>query len=96
MDNAYDATACVNFFQNLTYLWRFNQDDDLDLEPLFFMFEQPSGIYSKAYDSRDELPDGAQVAFPVETANNGRGIALLARAGLVEIDESKSTPELSV
>ncbi len=86
----------VNFFQNLTYLWQFNQDHDLGLEPLFFMFEQPSGIYSKEYDSLDALPDGAQVALPVDTANNGRGIALLARAGLLEIDESKSTPELSV
>ena len=28
----------VNFFQNLTYLWQFNQDHGLDLEPLFFMF----------------------------------------------------------
>lgn len=86
----------VNFFQNLTYLWQFNQDHDLDLEPIFFMFEQPSGIYSREYDSLDDLPDGAQVALPVDTANNGRGIALLARAGLIEVDESKNTPELSV
>lgn len=86
----------VNFFQNLTYLWQFNQDHGLDLEPLFFMFEQPSGIYSKEFDSIDELPDAAQVALPVDTANNGRGIRLLARAGVIDVDESKSTPELSV
>lgn len=86
----------VNFFQNLTYLWQFNQDHDLDLEPIFFMFEQPSGIYSREYDSLDDLPDGAEVALPVDTANNGRGIALLARAGLIKVDESKNTPELSV
>lgn len=93
VDNGeYDA----NFFQNLTYLWQFNQDHDLDLEPIFFMFEQPSGIYSREYDSLEELPDGAQVALPVDTANNGRGIALLARAGLIEVDGSKNTPELSV
>lgn len=86
----------VNFFQNLTYLSQFNKDHDLDLDPLFFMFEQPSGIYSKEYDSLEELPEGAQVALPVDTANNGRGIRLLARAGLIEVDETKSTPELSV
>lgn len=86
----------VNFFQNLTYLWQFNQDHDLDLEPIFFMFEQPSGIYSREFDSLEDLPDGAEIALPVDTANNGRGIALLARAGLIEVDESKNTPELSV
>jgi D-methionine transport system substrate-binding protein len=86
----------VNFFQNLTYLWQFNQDHELDLEPLFFMFEQPSGIYAKEYDDLEDLPEGAQIALPVDTANNGRGIRLLARAGLIEVDESKSTPELSV
>lgn len=86
----------VNFFQNLTYLQQFNEDHDLDLEPLFFMFEQPSGLYSKDYDSLEKLPDGAEVALPVDTANNGRGIRLLARGGLIEIDDSQSVTELSV
>lgn len=86
----------VNFFQNLTYLRQFNEDHDLDLEPIFFMFEQPSGVYSREYDSLEDLPEGAQVALPVDTANNGRGIRLLARGGLIEIDESKGVAELSV
>lgn len=86
----------VNFFQNLTYLRQFNSDHDLDLEPIFFMFEQPSGIYSSQYNSLEELPQGASVALPVDTANNGRGIQLLARAELIEIDETKDVVELSV
>lgn len=86
----------VNFFQNISYLRQFNEDNDLDIEPIFFMFEQPSGIYSQQYDSLDEIPDGAQIALPVDTANNGRGIRLLARGGLIEIDESKHVAALSV
>lgn len=85
----------VNFFQNISYLRQFNEDNGLDLEPIFFMFEQPSGIYSSQYDALEDLPDGAQVALPVDTANNGRGIRLLARSGLIEIDESKWVAELS-
>ena len=85
----------VNFFQNISYLRQFNEDNDLDIEPIFFMFEQPSGIYSSQYDTLEDLPDGAQIALPVDTANNGRGIRLLARAGLIEIDESKWVAELS-
>jgi len=86
----------VNFFQNISYLRQFNEDNDLDIEPIFFMFEQPSGIYSAQYDSLEEIPDGAQIALPVDTANNGRGIRLLARGGLIEIDESKHVAALSV
>lgn len=86
----------VNFFQNLTYLKQFNEDQQLDLEPIFFMFEQPSGIYSREHDSLDELPEGATVALPVDTATNGRGIRLLARAGLIEIDDAQEVVELSV
>lgn len=85
----------VNFFQNLTYLRQFNGAHDLDLKPIFFMFEQPSGIYSSQYDSLEELPQGASVALPVDTANNGRGIQLLARAGLIELDETQGVVELT-
>lgn len=86
----------VNFFQNLSYLKQFNEDNDLDIEPILFMFEQPSGIYSSVYNSLDDLPDGARVALPVDTANNGRGIRLLARGGLLEIDDSVPVAALSV
>lgn len=86
----------VNFFQNLTYLKQFNQDHELDLEPILFMFEQPSGIFSQEHDSLDELPEGATVALPVDTATNGRGIRLLARAGLIDIDDAQDVVELSV
>lgn len=86
----------VNFFQNISYLRQFNEDNDLDIEPIFFMFEQPSGIYSARYDSLEEIPEGAQIALPVDTANNGRGIRLLARGGLIEIDESVHVAALSV
>lgn len=86
----------VNFFQNLSYLNQFNEDNDLDLEPIMFMFEQPSGIYSSKYDSIEEIPDKAKIALPVDTANNGRGISLLARAGLIEIDDSVPVASLSV
>src|SRR5699024_6631970 len=47
------------------------------------------------YDSLDELPDGAEISLPVDTANNGRGIKLLAERGLLEIDESVPVTELS-
>lgn len=87
----YDA----NFFQNLSYLDQFNDDHGLDVEPTFAVYEAPGGIYSEDYDSLEDLPSGAQIAIPVDTANNGRALKLLADAGLLEIDESVEVSELS-
>ena len=87
----YDA----NFFQHLAYLRQFNADNDTDVEPAFSSYYQQSGIFSLNYDSLDDLPDGAEIALPVDTANNGRGIKLLAEHGLLEIDESIPVTSLS-
>lgn len=85
----------VNFFQHQAYLRQFNQDNDTEVESLFSVYYTHSGIFSLKYDSLDELPDGAQVAIPVDTSNNGRALKLLAEGGLIEVDESKEVTELS-
>lgn len=87
----YDA----NFFQHLAYLRQFNTDNDTDVEPAFSAYYASSGLFSLHYDSLDELPDGAEISLPVDTANNGRGIKLLADEGLLEIDDSVPVTELS-
>ncbi|GAA2027103.1 MetQ/NlpA family ABC transporter substrate-binding protein [Yaniella flava] len=87
----YDA----NFFQHLAYLRQFNTDNGTEVEPAFSTYYSSSGVFSLEYDSFDELPDGAEISLPVDTANNGRGIKLLAEHGLLEIDESIPVTELS-
>ncbi len=87
----YDA----NFFQHLAYLRQFNEDNGTNVEPAFSSYYQQSGIFSLNYDSLDDLPNGAEIALPVDTANNGRGIKLLAEHGLLEIDESVPVTALS-
>ncbi len=87
----YDA----NYFQNAAYLRQFNKDNGTDVAPAFSVYYAPAGLFSLKYDSLDELPDGAQISLPVDTANNGRGIKMLADAGLLEIDESVDVNELS-
>lgn len=87
----YDA----NFFQHIAYLRQFNEDNGTDVEPAFSVYYAPSGIFSLEHGSIEDLPQGAQIALAVDTANNGRGIKLLAEAGALEIDESKPVTELS-
>ncbi|GHC99523.1 MetQ/NlpA family ABC transporter substrate-binding protein [Zhihengliuella salsuginis] len=85
----------ANFFQHGAYLEQFSADNDLDLEASFYVYASPAGLWSSKYASVDELPDGAQVALPVDPSNNGRGLKLLAQAGAIEVDESKSVIHLS-
>ena len=87
----YDA----NFFQHGAYLNQFDKDNGLNVEMAFYQFTSPSGIFSKRYSSLKELPDGARIALPVDPANNGRALVLLAQAGLLDVDQSKSVIHIS-
>lgn len=75
----------VNYFQHVAYLKQFNEDKGLDIVPLFYVYSGPGGIWSAEYGSVEELPDGARIAIPVDTANNGRALVLLRDAGLIEL-----------
>ena len=79
----YDA----NFFQHGAYLQQFNADNSLDLVGLFYEYGSPGGIYSTEYTSLEDLPDGAEIALPVDPANNGRALFLLRDAGLIELED---------
>ena len=87
----YDA----NYFQNAAYLRQFNQDNGTDVAPAFSVYYAPAGIFSLRYDSLEDLPEGAQISLPVDTANNGRGLKVLADEGLLEVDESVPVAQLS-
>lgn len=43
------------------------------------------GLYSKKYKSFAELPEGASVAIANDPINSGRGLQLLAKAGLITL-----------
>ena len=87
----YDA----NFFQHGAYLEQFKKDQQVDVEPAFYTYSSPAGIYSTKYKDIKELPDGAEIAIPVDPANNGRALALLDKAGLLKVTEGKSVIHLS-
>lgn len=77
----------ANYFQHGAYLQQFNVDKDLELEPLFYVYGSPAGIWSERWRTLADLPDGARIALPVDPANNGRGLVLLRDAGLLELEE---------
>ncbi|QYN39380.1 hypothetical protein K1T35_20560 [Pseudonocardia sp. DSM 110487] len=74
-----------NFFQHGAYLQTFNRDNGTNVVPLFYVVGSPAGVYSTRHESLDQLPDGARIALPVDPANNGRALHLLAEAGQLQL-----------
>ena len=85
----------ANYFQHASYLAQFTKDKNLAVEPAFYMYGSPGGIYSQKHKSIDDLPTGAKIAIPVDPSNNGRALAMLAKAGVIKVAEGKSVIHLS-
>lgn len=85
----------ANYFQHGAYLQQFNADKNLQLEPLFYVYGSPGGIWSERWKSLQELPHGARIALPVDPANNGRALVLLRDAGLLELQDGVGVIKVS-
>ncbi len=86
----FDGELDANFFQHVPYLEQINKDSGLNLVVVKGIHIEPFGLYSKKIDSIEELSDGAKIAIPNNPSNFSRALQLLAKHGIIELDESKS------
>ncbi|MFI1735597.1 MetQ/NlpA family ABC transporter substrate-binding protein [Streptomyces acidicola] len=75
----------ANLYQNVPYLENFNKTQGTDLVAVADAYLPPMGVYSRKTEDIAALPDGATVAVPNETTNEGRALKLLAASGLIEL-----------
>lgn len=75
----------VNYFQHIPFLENAKAAAGFDLVPYAPGIINNVGLYSKKYHSFDELPKGATVAIANDPINGGRGLQLLAKAGLLTL-----------
>jgi D-methionine transport system substrate-binding protein len=75
----------VNYFQHIPFLENAKQAAGFDLVPYAPGIINNVGLYSKRFKSIGALPDGASVAIANDPINSGRGLQLLAKAGLIEL-----------
>ncbi|WP_394826084.1 MetQ/NlpA family ABC transporter substrate-binding protein [Pendulispora albinea] len=75
----------VNYFQHVPFLENAKREGKFDLVPYASGILNNVGLYSKKHKSFAELPDGARVAIANDPVNEGRGLQLLAKAGLLEL-----------
>jgi D-methionine transport system substrate-binding protein len=75
----------VNYFQHIPFLENAKAAAGFELVPFAPGIINNVGLYSKNYKSFDELPEGASVAIANDPINSGRGLQLLAKAGLIQL-----------
>ena len=82
-----DGSLDANYFQHITYMNNFNVEYGTHLVSAAEVHYEPFGIYAGKTASLDELQDGAQIAVPNDTTNEGRALLLLQEQGLITLTE---------
>ncbi|TQR20057.1 MetQ/NlpA family ABC transporter substrate-binding protein [Psychrobacillus vulpis] len=77
----------ANFFQHVPYMEQFNRNNDAELVPVAPIYFANYGVYSKQYNSMDELPEGAVIAIANDISNIDRSLALLAQHNVITLKE---------
>lgn len=86
-----EGSLDANLYQNEPYLDDFNKSKGTDLVPVVDAYLPPMGVYSKKITDVTKLADGATVAVPNDTTNEGRALKLLAAKGVITLKEGAGT-----
>lgn len=84
----------ANYFQHLPYLEDFNKEHKTEIASVKPIHFEPLGVYAddpqgKTTLSLDDIEEGAIIAVPNDLTNEARALQLLAKHGIIKIDESK-------
>ena len=75
----------LNFFQHQAFLNNAIKERGYKLEFVSLGLLQNIGIYSNKVKGLDQVPQGAKVGIPNDPVNQGRGLLLLQKAGLIKL-----------
>ncbi|GGX91395.1 MetQ/NlpA family ABC transporter substrate-binding protein [Streptomyces minutiscleroticus] len=82
-----EGSLDANLYQHEPYLKDFNESKGTDLVAVEPVYLPPLGVYSKKVEDIAELADGATVAVPNDTTNEGRALDLLAAEGVITLKD---------
>lgn len=85
----------ANFFQHVPYLTDWNKQHSGTLVSVAAVHIEPLGLYSRKVNAVAETPDKAVIAIPLDATNQGRALFLLADAGLLKLDVTKDSADIS-
>lgn len=82
----------ANYFQHITYLNDFNEENGTSLVSAAEIHYEPFGLYAGQTESLDALTtklgngDAVTIAVPNDTTNEARALLLLEQEGIIELD----------
>ena len=82
-----DGSLDANYFQHITYMNQFNEDNGTHLVSAAEVHYEPMGLYAGKVASLEELPDGALIGLPNDATNEGRALLVLQQEGLITLAE---------
>lgn len=80
----------LNQFQHILYLAQYNVEAGEDLVPVGATAVYPLGLYSREYESVEDIPEGAVIAVPNDPTNLARALLVLQDAGLIALRDGGS------
>ena len=83
-----DGELDANYFQHKPYLEDFNAENGTHLVSAANVHFEPMAIYAGKTASLSEIYDGATVAVPNDSTNEGRALLLLEAQGWITLDET--------
>ncbi|MEC5319880.1 MetQ/NlpA family ABC transporter substrate-binding protein [Brenneria populi subsp. brevivirga] len=81
----------LNFFQHEPFLQNAIKERGYKLRNIGFGLLQNIGIYSNKITSLNDVPERAKVGVPSDPVNQGRGLLLLQKAGLIKLRNGEAT-----
>ena len=82
-----DGSLDANYFQHITYMNNFNEENGTHLVSVAEVHYEPFAIYAGKTASLDALADGAVIAVPNDGTNEARALLLLEAQGLIKLRE---------
>ncbi len=82
-----DGSIDANYFQHIPYFEGQMKDNGYDFANAGGIHIEPIGVYSKKYDSLDDLPNGASIIMSSSVADHGRMLSMLETEGLIKLKE---------
>lgn len=91
-----DGSIDANYFQHIPYFEQQVADNKYDFVNAGGIHIEPIGVYSKKYDSLDDLPKGAEIIMSSSVADHGRILSMLEAEGLITLKEDVNKVKATV
>lgn len=82
-----DGSIDANYFQHITYMNNFNEENRTHLVSVAEIHYEPFGLYAGKAAAISALPDGAQIGVPNDATNEARALLLLEQEGLITLKD---------